>query len=339
MQIDTQLLRDSELPHSSTTGPLVSIIMAVYNGAAYLAEAIESALNQTYSNIELIIVNDCSSDESVSIVTHYLSDGRITLFHNERNSGVAASRNRALEHAKGEFITFLDQDDIWLPRKLEIQVAVIQANPGIGLLHAGYARIDPNSDLLPAYRELPAERFSDPDATVDVRDVFAEIFVTNDIQPLTTMIPREVMEAVGPFNAELPGVDDYELWLRIALRYPVGHIQTIVGYWRAHPGQQSNQGYRMLMIRLKALDQILNQYPEAESRVPRKEFRKRMHGMCTSAANYTMYYLHDYLAARDLFARALKFQRLNFPSWGKYAYCSLPTPLRDGLKKIKELLN
>ena len=95
----------------------------------------------------------------------------------------------------------------------------------------------------------------------------------------------------------------------------------------------------MLMIRLKALDQILNQYPEAESRVPRKEFRKRMHGMCTSAANYTMYYLHDYLAARDLFARALKFQRLDFPSWGKYAYCSLPTPLRDGLKKIKELLN
>lgn len=311
---------------SSIPGPLVSVIMAVYNGAAYLAEAIESALNQTYSNIELIIVNDCSSDESVSIVTRYLSDGRITLLHNERNSGVAASRNRALEHAKGEYITFLDQDDIWLPRKLEIQVSVIQANPGIGLLHAGYARIDPNGALLPAYRELPAERFSDPDATVDVRDVFAEIFVTNDIQPLTTMIPREVMEVVGPFDAELPGVDDYELWLRIALRYPVGHIQTIVGYWRAHPGQQSNQGYRMLMIRLKALDQILNQYPKAESRVPRKAFRKRMHSMCASAANYTMYYLHDYLAARDLFARALKFQLLDFPSWGKYAYCSLPPP-------------
>lgn len=329
---------EAEPRDRSASTPLVSIIMAAYNGATYLDAAIESALCQTYSKVELIIVDDCSSDDSGKIIERYLSDARVTCVRNEQNVGVAASRNRALTLSKGDFITFLDQDDIWLPHKLELQVAAIQAHPEVGLLHAHYARIDPQGTLLPAYRDLPAERFDNPVAPVNVRDVFGEIFVSNDIQPLTTMIPRNVIEAVGPFDPTLPGVDDYELWLRIALHYPIGHLQTIVGYWRAHPGQQSNQGYKMLMIRLKALDLILSRFPEAKQRVPGKAFRRRMHSMCMSAANYTMYYLHDYQAARDLYARAVGFQPLDFSSWGKYAYCALPSPFREGMKKVKGLL-
>jgi glycosyltransferase involved in cell wall biosynthesis len=324
--------------HSLPEVPLVSIIMAVYNGAAYIAEAMESALRQTYKNTELVIVDDCSTDESAKIVEQYLSDERVIFVRNEQNVGVAASRNRALTLATGELFTFLDQDDIWLPRKLEHQVTAIQAHPGIGLLHASYARIDPEGVLLPAYRALSAERFDNLDAPIDVRDVFAEIFVSNDIQPLTTMIPRGVLEAVGPFDASLPGVDDYELWLRIALRYPVGHIHTIVGFWRAHSGQQSNQGYKMLMIRLKALDKILYRYPKAKQRVPGKAFRKRMHSMCSSAANYTMYYLHDYSTARGLFMRTVTYRPLDFSSWTKYMYCALPTPVRNVIKRMKNSL-
>lgn len=309
--------------------------MAVYNGGSYLSAAIESALRQSYANLELVIVDDCSSDGSVSVIEHYLSDGRVRFVRNEQNGGVAASRNRALTMAKGELIAFLDQDDIWLPHKLEYQVAAIQAHPEVGLMHARYARIDPQGELLPAYRELPAEQFDNPDSPIEVRDVFAEIFISNDIQPLTTIIPREVLDDVGPFDASLPGVDDYELWLRIALRYPVGHLQTIVGYWRAHPGQQSNQGYRMLMIRLKALDSILDRFPEAKRRVPSRPFRNRMHGMCRSAANYTMYSLHDYATARALFARAVTYRPADFPSWVKYAYCAMPEGARDIVKRIK----
>lgn len=324
-------MESNKYTHSS----FITVIMPVYNGERYLEQAIQSALGQTYRNFELIVVDDGSSDQSTKIVEQHLSDERVVLLRNEKNMGVAASRNHALKFAKGDLITFLDQDDIWLPNKLELQVSAIENHPDIGLLHAGHARIDTNSELLPAYRQLPPDRFGNVEAKIDVRDVFGEIFISNNIQPLTTMIPRKVLDEVGWFNAELPGVDDYELWLRIALRYPIGHLQTIVGYWRAHPGQQSNQGYRMLMIRLKAVDLILSRFHEAKQRVPGKTFRKRMHGMCTSAANYTMYYLHDYLVARDLFARALKYHPLDLPSWGKYAYCALPSPLREGIKKVK----
>ncbi|MDP1681031.1 MAG: glycosyltransferase [Burkholderiales bacterium] len=312
--------------------------MAVYKGEAYLAEAIESALRQTYSNFELVIVDDCSPDQSASVVERYVADGRIIYVRNEKNVGVAASRNRALTLAQGAYITFLDQDDVWLPRKLEIQLAAIKAHPEVGLLHAGYARIDSTGVLLPAYRQLPANKFANPTASINVRDVFAEIFISNDIQPLTTMIPREVIDATGPFDPELPGVDDYELWLRIALQYPVGHIETIVGYWRAHPAQQSNQGYKMLMIRLKAIDLILRRFPEASNRVPRRAFRKRMHSMCRSAANHTMYNLQDFASARDLFFRSVRYRVFDLPSWGKIFYCALPTRLRNTLRWAKRLL-
>ncbi len=319
----------------SSTSPLVSVVMAVFNGTAYLRQAIESALGQTYSHLELIIVDDCSTDNSVAVVENYLTDARVKLVRNERNGGVAAARNRALGLAKGELIAFLDQDDIWLPRKLELQVAALRAHPEVGLMHANYARIDPEGRLLAHYHDLPAERFGNPGAAVDVHDVFAEIFISNDIQPLTTVIPRSVLETVGLFDPELPGVDDYELWLRIALRYPVGRVDTILGYWRAHPGQQSNRGHRMLMIRLEALDRFLRRFPEASLRVPAGVLRKRMHRMCHSAANYTMYHLRDYPAARALFGRTVAYRPLDVDSWGKYAYCALPARVRDTLKKIK----
>lgn len=316
--------------------PLVSVVMAVFNGDAYLREAIDSVLGQSYGNLELIIVDDASTDTSLAVVEPYLKDARVRLARNAQNGGVAAARNRALGLARGELIAFLDQDDVWLPRKLEIQVAALRAHPEAGLMHADYARIDPQGQILARYRALPPERYENPNAAVDVRDVFAENFISNDIQPLTTVIPRQVLDAVGGlFDPELPGVDDYELWLRIALRYPVGRVDTLVGHWRAHPGQQSNRGHRMLMIRIEALERFLRRFPEARRRVPASAFQARMHGMYQSAANHTMYHLHDYPAARALFARTVSYRPLDLASWAKYAYCTLPSCVRDTLKRIK----
>ena len=107
---------------------LVSIIMPSYNTAKFIYETIDSDLTQTYTNWELIIVDDCSTDNTDEVVKSFLSDDRIKYIKNEKNSGAAFSRNRALCEAKGKWIAFLDSDDLWLPEKLEKQIAFMEKN-------------------------------------------------------------------------------------------------------------------------------------------------------------------------------------------------------------------
>lgn len=101
---------------------LVSIIMPSYNTANYIAASIQSVLDQTYPNWELLLVDDCSTDDTDAVVAPFLSDARIRYLKNEQNSGAAISRNRALREAKGRWIAFLDSDDLWYPTKLEAQL-------------------------------------------------------------------------------------------------------------------------------------------------------------------------------------------------------------------------
>ena len=120
---------------------LVSIIMPSYNTASFIAESIKSVLDQSYKDWELIIVDDCSTDDTDEVVKPYLSDERIKYLKNEKNSGAAVSRNRALRAAKGNWIAFLDSDDLWMPDKLKKQVSFMEKN-GYHFSYTNYAEID-----------------------------------------------------------------------------------------------------------------------------------------------------------------------------------------------------
>ena len=120
---------------------LVSIIMPSYNTASFIAESIQSVLAQSYKDWELIIVDDCSPDNTDDVVKPYLSDERIKYLKNEKNSGAAVSRNRALREAKGKWIAFLDSDDLWMPEKLEKQIRFMEKN-GYCFSYTNYAEID-----------------------------------------------------------------------------------------------------------------------------------------------------------------------------------------------------
>lgn len=120
---------------------LVSIIMPSYNTASFIAESIQSVLDQSYKDWELIIVDDCSPDDTDEVVKPYLSDARIKYLKNEKNSGAAVSRNRALRAAKGNWIAFLDSDDLWMPDKLKKQVSFMEKN-GYHFSYTNYAEID-----------------------------------------------------------------------------------------------------------------------------------------------------------------------------------------------------
>lgn len=120
---------------------LVSIIMPSYNTASFIAESIQSVLAQSYKDWELLIVDDCSSDNTDQVVKPYLSDERIIFLKNEKNSGAAVSRNTALREAKGKWIAFLDSDDLWMPDKLKKQVSFMETN-GYHFSYTNYAEID-----------------------------------------------------------------------------------------------------------------------------------------------------------------------------------------------------
>ena len=120
---------------------LVSIIMPSYNTSEYVAESIKSVLNQTYTNWELIIVDDCSTDNSEEIIKQFTHDVRIRFFKNEKNSGAAISRNLALREAKGKWIAFLDSDDLWEPEKLEKQIGFMREND-YKFSYTAYVEID-----------------------------------------------------------------------------------------------------------------------------------------------------------------------------------------------------
>lgn len=126
---------------------LVSIITPSYNTAKFIAETIDSVRLQTYNNWEMIIVDDCSTDDTDAVVEGYLGDSRIKFFKNEKNSGAAMSRNRALREAKGRWIAFLDSDDLWEPRKLEKQIKFMEKS-GYSFSYTNYVEIDEKSQLL-----------------------------------------------------------------------------------------------------------------------------------------------------------------------------------------------
>ena len=133
---------------------LVSVIMPSYNTAKYIGESIKSVLAQTYTDWELIIVDDCSTDNTDDVVKPFLSDERIKYLKNEENSGAAVSRNRAMREAKGEWVAFLDSDDLWLPEKLEKQLDFMNRN-GYKFSYHDFEKIDEESKPLNIYVSGP----------------------------------------------------------------------------------------------------------------------------------------------------------------------------------------
>lgn len=132
---------------------LVSVIMPSWNTGQFIAESIESVLNQTYANWELIIVDDCSADNTEDVVAAF-NDPRIRFFRNENNSGAALTRNKALRKARGEWIAFLDSDDLWAPEKLEKQISFMEKNQYVFSYHE-YTKIDEESKPLNIYVSGP----------------------------------------------------------------------------------------------------------------------------------------------------------------------------------------
>ena len=211
---------------------LVSIITPSYNTGKYIGETIESVLSQTYKNWELLIVDDCSTDNTDVIVKKYLSDSRIKYIKNATNSGAAISRNLGIQIAKGRWIAFLDSDDLWLPNKLEKQVEYMKKN-NIAFSYTQYEEIDEDSN--------PTGRVISGPYKISKMMMKAYCW----IGCLTVMYDIGKIGVIQIENIEKN--NDYALWLKIINKSSCFLYPQILGKYRKRKGSISNQNYFKLV--------------------------------------------------------------------------------------------
>jgi glycosyltransferase involved in cell wall biosynthesis len=218
--------------------PRVSIIIPTFNCALYIGYAVESVLNQSYRDYEVIVVDDGSTDETVEIVTRYRQ--KVRYFY-QANSGVSAARNRALSEASGAFVAYLDADDLWYPQKLDRQMEFFDGHAECGLLHSDVSVIDEQDQIVHA-------RFNAETARAVPQGYCMEDLLRRcHIQTLTVVERRECIDKVGGFDERLPVTQDYMHWLQIALNgWAVGYIDEPLAKYRWRAGSLMSSKRKVL---------------------------------------------------------------------------------------------
>ena len=210
---------------------LVSVIMPSYNTEKYIAESIESVLKQTYHNWELIIIDDCSTDNTIEIIKSF-NDGRIRLLRNEKNSGAAVSRNYGLREARGKWIAFLDSDDTWKPEKLEVQIKYMEGNDWSFSYHDYRICID--GKPVPYICTAPNK--------VNRRKMYNYCYISTD----TVMYDREKIGLIQ--IADLKKNNDYAMWLQAVEKADAYRIPICMSYYNRHDDSISS-GSKVKLIK------------------------------------------------------------------------------------------
>jgi len=221
----------------------VSVIIPTYNRGWILKEAIDSVLAQEFRDFELIVVDDGSTDNTPQILESYAQD--LTVIR-QPNRGVSAARNRGIVAANGRLISFLDSDDLWLPRKLSSQVNFFNSNPE--------AVINQTEEIWirNGVRVNPKTRHHKPSGMI-----FEQSLALCLVSPSAVMMKRFLFDAVGLFDEDLPACEDYDLWLRISWRYPVHLIETPLIIKRGGHADQLSKAPGLDKFRIRALKNII----------------------------------------------------------------------------------
>ncbi|MGE3908153.1 MAG: FkbM family methyltransferase [Chloroflexota bacterium] len=238
------------------SGPLVSIILPTYNGSAYLDGALRSCLNQTYRNLELIVVDDCSTDDTPNILRRWAEkDARIRVVTHETNKKLPGALNTGFAHARGEYLTWTSDDNLYEPQALERMVGVLTAQPDVSVVYATYSVIDDAGQVI---NTMPAK----PPSELVLGNVVGACF----------LYTKAVQEAIGPYDEAIFLAEDYDFWLRAAQRFQFAPLNTDLYAYREH--QKSLSASRCIEFSAayckavsKSLDYFASSEPALKGRV------------------------------------------------------------------------
>ena len=208
-----------------TGSPLVSVIVPAYNRKAYIAEAVDCVLQQTYKNIELFVVDDGSTDGTYEVLQSY--GDRLTLLTHEGrvNRGQSASINLGLEHIRGDYVIILDSDDYWELNKIEIQVSFLESHPDVGLVYTNGYMADANRNILYAYHSPDHVETNDPNRVL--LDCYMAL-------PVNALVRRSVYDQVGKFEESFRAAQDHDMLIRMAEATKFAYLPDYLFYYRRH---------------------------------------------------------------------------------------------------------
>lgn len=254
---------------ADTEAATVSVVIPSYNSAHHITETLESVFNQTYQPREIIVVDDGSTDGTRSMLEKYRD--RIIYVY-QKNAGEPAARNTGIRRASGDFIAFLDADDLWLPNKLELQMDYFEKRPEVALVYTDMKQFDENGITHESIKEWL--KMSPPSGYV-----FPQLFAETLFGSGTVVFRKSCVEKVGFFDETFFVGSDYEMWLRMARYFKFGYVDEPLMMYRHHASMATRGLGRSLQNGVpwegKVINKILALYPEAEKELGRSVVRRR----------------------------------------------------------------
>lgn len=301
--------------------PTVSVVIATYNYAQYLPEAIESVLGQTFQDLEIIIVDDGSTDDTQHVVESFLSDKRIA-YHRINHLGQPKAKNFGIHRSSGEYIAFLDADDIWLPAKLEKQISLFRNDPQLGVVYSRRTLIDSNGHNLPTKQPLLSRGH-----------VLKRMFQNNFVCFSSCVIQRYVFDHIGLFDEDIPLAIDYDLWLRIAKQYRFDYVDEQLVKYRTGHTNLSCRGIERLHIALDIMNRSLCDHET------KMQLGNRLIRQCYAETYAHLAYAHRSSSRMRSFVWYLRsiFQSpFLLEAWRGIAFLLCPVPIRYSIQRFSE---
>ena len=306
----------------------VSIIMPVLNGEKYIVEALDSILAQTYKNYELVAVDDGSTDRTKEILHEYGKKLELRYVHHPVCKGICVSVNDGVRNSTGEYITFLDHDDVWFPHLLETQVGHLESHPDVGMVHSDFQTIDAGGKII----EESVARCRDRRRPSG--EVFRQLFMDSFIAASSSLIRKECFDRLGGFDESLHW-GDYHMWLRIGRHYKIDYVPDVLTKYRQHTSQSTRSfdgRPDQDSVAMLAIKKLLDQYPELRAELGEKTIRRRMAMMYFDMAYY---WLWNGMAAnaRVCLAHAIRRWPTKSEYYVTYAASLLPNASAKAMRK------
>ncbi|NVN92407.1 MAG: glycosyltransferase [Desulfuromonadales bacterium] len=312
--------------------PIASVVIPTYNGSKFLTQTIESVLNQSYKDFEIIVVDDGSTEDIEQLLKPY---GEYLRYLRIENSGPAAARNTGIRLSNGEFVALLDHDDIWAPENLRVKVELLHKNPECAMVYSYPTLIDAIGNVIP--QESPSAFPSG--------SVFEDFLISNRIITFScTLIRKSIFDSVGLLDdrREITCCDDYDMWLRIA------DVSTIVFStdqsvcYRIHGDNLINNHDMSLNSHMSVYNKILKESKTA-SKMPIKKLsriaREHIYEKLRQYAYKFYYDRSNYKKTRELLWRCILLKPFAFRVWMYFLICSLPSVLVARLRSAKHLFS